>query len=55
MMKKGLIISKEYYPMSNGSITCLENIINKLKDNYEITVVGYNLAGEFLDYEKKMV
>ncbi|MEK5184017.1 hypothetical protein [Solibacillus sp. FSL W7-1324] len=52
-MKKGLIISKEYYPMSNGSITCLENIINKLKDNYEITVVGYNLAGEFLDYEKK--
>lgn len=36
---KMLIISKEYWPTSNATVTCLSNIINDLKKEYTITLV----------------
>lgn len=52
-MKKGLIISREYTPMSNGSVTCLENILNVIKNDYDLTVVSYNLEGKYPKKECK--
>ncbi len=38
-MKKITIISKEFYPVSNGTVNCLQNILEYLKDRLDITVV----------------
>lgn len=36
---KLLIISKEYWPTSNATVTCLANIIMGLKEEYDVTLV----------------
>lgn len=41
--QKLLVISKEYWPTSNATVTCLSNILNGLKDNFEITIVTTSL------------
>lgn len=41
-MKYGLVISREYKPLSNGSITCLENILSIIKRKMVLDIVSYN-------------
>ncbi|WP_342473075.1 glycosyltransferase [Metasolibacillus sp. FSL H7-0170] len=52
-MKKGLIISKEYYPLSNGSIACLGNLIDKWKEQVELHVVCMKSDNDSLEHEVK--
>lgn len=41
MKNKGLIISKEYFPLSNGSVTCLSNLLDTFKNFYDIDLVCF--------------
>jgi len=40
-MKKALIISKEYYPISNGSVTCLSNLLEQFTKEFTVDVVTF--------------
>ena len=42
MLQKGLIISKEYYTFTNGSVTCLGNIVDVLKKHHQVDVISAN-------------
>lgn len=35
-MKKVLVISREYYPIANGTVTCLENVFSLLGEKCEV-------------------
>lgn len=37
-MKRIVLISKEFYPTSNGTVNCLQNILQNLGQRYDVTV-----------------
>ena len=41
-MKKIMFISYEYYPVTNGTITCIRNILKHLSQHYDVTVYCSN-------------
>ena len=42
MKKTIVVITKEYWPISNGTVTCISNIINELKEKYDIKLFCSN-------------
>ncbi len=51
MKKKVIFISKEFYPVSNGTIACVENILPYLGERYSVELFCTDLTGDALQRE----
>lgn len=52
MKKKILIISHYYYPFSSGTITCLQNVLSKMTDQYDFILYSAKLSKEAVRQEE---
>lgn len=53
MKKKVIFISKDFYPASNGTIACIENILPYLGAEYSVELFCTDLTGNALQKESK--
>ena len=52
MKKKILIVSHYYYPFSSGTITCLQNVLSKMTDQYDFILYSAKLSKKLVRQEE---
>lgn len=52
-MNRVVVLTKEYFPKSNGTVVVLSNILNELKEHYDVLIVTPQLSRSDAPIEKQ--